>query len=175
MDSIKQKNSAKAAVAGAVGVGVGAAYAGLQDQTPVANAQNVLDNVAEVAPAQQAVEAAAAEPAHVEELVQAYLGGDQAGVINADALTAADIADMLPEPAVLDALASYSGVEAAQAGGSGAAAGGIEAAGGIGPWFASVGNALGVTGAGAAFAGGAAVFGGAALAGYGIDQAVNGC
>ena len=176
MSNIKQKNTAKSSAAIAAGVvGAGAAYAALRGESPAETEQQA-PVATGTEPVQQPVAAVAAEPAQMDELVQSYLGEGQAGVPSADALTAADISDMLPEPEMLDALVSYPGVDVAQAG-AGAGAGAISSGtgGGIGGFFTGIGEGLGFTG-GAATGVGVGAFGlGLGAAGYGIDQVVNGC
>ena len=168
MSNTKQKNAAKSSAAIAAGVvGAGAAYAALRGETPAETAQQA-PVATGTEPVQQPLTAAAAEPVQMDELVQSYLGEGQAGVPSADALTAADISDMLPEPEMLDALASYPGVDVAQAEG-GVGVGG----GGFGSFLNGIGQGLGFSGPIATGVGAGALGLGLGAAGYGIDQALS--
>jgi len=159
VSSSQLKNSSKTSIAAVAGVGaVAAGAAALQEsgahiEAPVAAVDGAQAPSASPVAASQ-VTGTADQGQQIDELVQAYLGEGQVGSLSAEALSAADLAEVLPEPELLEALASHPGVQVAQAGG------------GIGEILTGIGGSVG----GGAVAGGLLVGGGLLATGLIIDE-----
>lgn len=157
--------SSKTSAAVVAGVGVATAgVAALQNVSATASGAlplNTLDGAPKsVVPQSSSDHVAVSQAAstvagqQIDELVQAYLGEGDVGAMSAEALSAADLQDVLMEQEDLQELTEHSGVQVAQSGG------------GVGEFFESVGGTVG----GGAGAGALLVGGGLLGAGLIIDE-----